>query len=504
MPKFAAIDVGSNASRLLIAEATHAEAWTVVAQQRAPVRLGHAVFLTGRLDAEMTDALVETMRTFRAALDEHGVERYRAVVTASARDAENSEELLKRVAEAGIDLEVIDGTEEARLVKLAVEQRIPMVGRRVLLCDLGGGSLELSEVHHDEVRFSVSLAIGTVRLLESFLENGKPVTRSQARLLEEYIERMLAPVRDRFASRQYDVVAGTGGNFETIAQLCGLRGAALPTIDVRRARVLLGPMSRMSAAARRKKYDLRPDRADVIVPALHVLLALADLARTDEVIAPGVGLKEGILRDLLARHFESADPRADESRVTRAAIQLGRRYCFDESHATQVDRLATQLFDRLEPLHRLGERERAWLRVAALLHDIGEFVHSASHHKHTQYIIEHSDLMGLSAEDRMVVGCIARYHRRAPPSTKHASFRKLGAADRRKVRKLSAILRLADALDRSHRSKVHQLSVEFDAREVRIRASGSDDLSLEVWTGERKAALFEAVFRRKVKIIPRT
>lgn len=501
MPKFASIDVGSNASRLLVVDASGPGKWAPVAQLRAPVRLGHSVFLTGRLDPDAVDELVRAMRDFRAAMEQHQVEGYRAVVTASARDAENAEEMLRRVAEAGVELEAIDGTEEARLVKLAVEQRISLAERRALLCDLGGGSLELSEVHHDEVRFSTSLQIGTVRLLESFLEDGKPVTRAQDKLLTEYLDRMLAPVRESFLRRSYDVVAGTGGNFETLAELCPTPGATLPTIDVRRARTLLARIAKMKAAERRKAFGLRPDRADVIVPALYVLLALADLARTDAIVAPGVGLKEGIVGELVDKHFRVWDYKVDESQAARAAVQLGRRYHFDEPHATQVDRLAVQLFDRLRPLHRLADHDRVLLRVAALVHDIGDFVHFAAHHKHTQYIVEHSDLMGLSPEHRMVVGCVARYHRRAAPSTKHASFRALEPDDRRRVRKLASILRLADALDRGHRSKIHQLELEIGASEVVIRAGGREDLSLEAWTAARKAALFEQTFRRRVRVV---
>lgn len=501
MPKFASIDVGSNASRLLIVQADAPGKHTTVHQSRMPVRLGHSVFLTGRLDPDSVDELVRAMRTFKGTLDEHDVAAYRAVVTASARDAENASEMLRRVSDAGIDLEAIDGTEEARLVKLAVEQKVPLRDKRALLCDLGGGSLELSEVNHDEVRFSTSLQIGTVRLLESFLDEGKPVTKAQERLLHEYLERMLQPVRESFLRRAYDVVAGTGGNFDTIAELCPVPGASLPTIDVRKARTLLAKMAKTKASERRKEYGLRPDRADVIVPALYVLLAVADLARTDAIVAPGVGLKEGIVEELVDKHFRVWDYKLDESQAARAAVQLGRRYHFDEPHATQVDRLAAQLFDRLRALHKLEDHDRVLLRVAALLHDIGDFVHFAAHHKHTQYIVEHSDLMGLSPEHRVVVGCIARYHRRAPPSTKHASFGRLEPDDRRRVRKLSSILRLADALDRGHRSKVHQLEVDIAASEVVIRATGREDLSLEAWTAARKAAMFEATFRKKVRIV---
>jgi exopolyphosphatase / guanosine-5'-triphosphate,3'-diphosphate pyrophosphatase len=459
------------------------------------------VFLTGRLDPDAVEELVAAMRGFAKTMAEHQVAGYRAVVTASSRDAENAGDMLRRVGETGVELEAIDGTEEARLVKLAVEQRIALRDKRALLCDLGGGSLELSEVHHDEVRFSTSLQIGTVRLLESFLDEGKPVTKPQERLLNEYLERMLAPVRESFLRRSYDVVAGTGGNFETIAELCPLAGATMPTIDVRKARALLAKMAKTKATERRKQYGLRPDRADVIVPALYVLLAVADLARTDAIVAPGVGLKEGIVGELVDKHFRAWDYKVDESQVTRAAVQLGRRYHFDEAHATQVDRLCVQLFDQLRPLHRLEDADRVLLRVAALVHDIGDFVHFAAHHKHTQYIVEHSDVMGLSPEHRILVGCVARYHRRAAPSPKHASFGQLSPEDRRKVRKLSSILRLADALDRGHRSKVHQLEAEISSRELVLRASGREDLSLEAWTAARKAALFEATFRRKVRVL---
>jgi exopolyphosphatase/guanosine-5'-triphosphate,3'-diphosphate pyrophosphatase len=500
MPAFASIDVGSNASRLLIAEADEPSGIRYVDGMRVPVRLGHAVFLTGRLDAQAIEQCIEALRQFRAHLEARPVSALRAVVTASARDAVNADELLERAREeAGVELEAISGTEEARLVKLAVESRLALEGARALLVDLGGGSLELSEVHHDEVRYSTSLEIGTVRLLESFLSSKKPVTEAQEKLLGEYIDRMLAPVEESFRRRSYDIVAGTGGNFETLAQLCPVPGRALPTIDVRAARALLGRLRKMTPAERRAAHDLRADRADVIVPALYVMLRVADLARTEEIVAPGVGLKEGILVELVDKHFRVWDYAVDEHAMARAAVQLGRRYHFDEPHATQVDRLCCVLFDSLEPLHGLGPVDRQMLRAAALLHDIGDFISSDAHHKHTQYIIESTDVMGLSREHRQIVACVARYHRRAMPSPNHASYKKLSPTDRKRVRKLASILRVADALDRGHRSKVRSLDVQVGAEEVAIVAKGAGDLALEVWTARRKAELFERTFDRTLR-----
>ncbi len=500
MPSFASIDVGSNASRLVIAEADDASNIRVVASHRAPVRLGHGVFLTGQLDPEAIDQCIEALKQFRQELATREVAAFRAVVTASARDAVNSEELIHRAhEEAGVRLEAISGSEEARLVKLAVQSKITLGGYRSLLVDLGGGSLELSEVHHDEVRFSTSLEIGSVRLLESFLNSKTPVTDEKEKLLIEYIDRLLDPVEENFQRRRYDIVAGTGGNFDAIAQLCPVPNRELPTIDVRLAGALLSRMKKLTSAERRAAYDLRADRADVIVPALYVILRVADLARTDEIVAPGVGLKEGIIVELVDKHFRVWDYSVDEHAMARAAVQLGRRYNFDEPHATQVDRIACQLFDTLPVLHELGVADRQLLRVAALLHDVGGFISSAAHHKHTQYIIENSDLMGISVEQRPIVACVARYHRRAPPSAKHTLYKSLSPADRKRVRKLASILQIADALDRGHRSKVRHLEIAVSDVDVLVVPKGTGDIALEVWTARRKAELFERTFGRAVR-----
>jgi exopolyphosphatase/guanosine-5'-triphosphate,3'-diphosphate pyrophosphatase len=499
MPCFASIDVGSNASRLLIVEAEEAGDVRKVDSFRHPVRMGHRVFLTGRLDPEAIDACVAALKEFKAELGAREIAGMRAVVTASARDAVNSDALIERAEqEAGIRLEAIGGTEEARLVKLAVESKLTLGGYRSLLVDLGGGSLELSEVHHDEVRYSTSLEIGTVRLLESFLDDG-PVTPEQEKLLLEYIERMIDPIEHEFRRRNYDFVAGTGGNFDAIAQLCPAPGHDVPAIDVRLARALLPRMAKLTPAERRAAYDLRADRADVIVPALYVILRVADLARTETILAPGVGLKEGIATELVDKHFRVWDYSDDEHTMARAAIHLGRRYHFDEPHATQVDRLACVLFDNLAAVHELGPSDRQLLRVAALLHDIGDFISSAAHHKHTQYIIENTDLMGLGKEHRQIVACVARYHRRASPSTKHTLYKKLSSADRKRVRKLASILRIADALDRSHRSKVRKLEVATKNGAVVLVPEGAGDIALEVWTARRKAELFEKTFDKQVR-----
>ena len=496
MPRFAAIDVGSNASRLLIVQAKEPERVRTFRSVRVPVRMGHSVFQTGRLDPVSIDRCVETMRRFAEAMEEARVDDYHAVVTASARSAQNGDVLIQRVLEeTGIQLDSINGAEEARLVSLAVRNEM-LVGRSLLM-DLGGGSLELSDLREGD-GFIVSLEIGTVRLLEAFLEPGEAVSPRQNHLLREYLDRMLAPHRRDLRERKFDELVGTGGNLVAVAQLAGVN-AEVPTIDVEKARALRDELAAIPSTERIKRYGLNADRADVIVPALYVIVAMADMAKLERIACPGVGLKEGIVRELVDKHYRVWDYARERDQLFAAGLQLGRRYHFDERHATLVSAFACDLFDATLSLHGLGQDERGILRLAALLHDIGDFVHPSSHHKHTQYIIENSDFTGLPPEHRKLVALVARYHRRAAPAPRHASYASLDSADRDRVKALASILRVADALDRGHRGKVESIEVSTKKEVLQLTLVSREDLSLETWTLERKAELFRDVFGLEVQ-----
>jgi exopolyphosphatase/guanosine-5'-triphosphate,3'-diphosphate pyrophosphatase len=260
MPLFAAIDVGSNAMRLQIAQATDPQRVSTFRSERIPVRLGHSVFQTGSLDPLVIDQAVETMRMFADAMDEADVQNYRAVVTASARGAKNGRVLIDRIRdEAGLTLSPIDGAEEARLVTMAVRSKM-VLGEYALLMDLGGGSLEVTHIENEQTDFCFSLPIGTVRILEAFLDGDGVVTGKQEKLVREYLDRILEPHRKDLRLRKWDVVVGTGGNLEAIAKLCpaSTQVAGQPTIDIAKAKEMLADMSGMSASKREKRYASSP------------------------------------------------------------------------------------------------------------------------------------------------------------------------------------------------------------------------------------------------------
>jgi exopolyphosphatase/guanosine-5'-triphosphate,3'-diphosphate pyrophosphatase len=499
----ASIDTGSNAIRLLAARFTGPGRWTPLLETRIPVRLGHQVFLRGKLAPEAMDAAVRAFVQFREELDRLGIEDLRAVATSAVREAQNGPILVERILrESGIRLEIITGTEEARLVHAAVASRIPLAGAQWILVDLGGGSVEVSLADDAGMLWSESHTMGSVRLLEELSDGGSDPGRLQ-RLLEEYISILRIP-----APAQYWTPAGfiaTGGNIESLARLGGAAPdesgvARLPRADLARVIKLL---TRLSFRERVERLGLREDRADVILPAALVYLRLAEVAGADELLVPHVGLKEGVLLDLADRRTarQSAEAR-EEAQMVKAAISLGRRYMFDEAHALQVARLSGILFDRLARLHGMGPRDRQLLLAAALLHDIGAFISHKRHHKHSLYLISRSELPGLSEEEGLLVANIARYHRKSHPQAHHTEYTRLTQENRVCVDQLASILRLADALDRQHQQLVRELEIQVRGLDLELTIHGEGDLMLERWAVLQKKGLFEETFGYRIQLSP--
>lgn len=530
MARLAAIDIGSNALRLRIVEvdppATGPDgprftAFRDIFIDRSPIRLGHDVFTKGRLEPGIIGSACEALRRFRVAMDGAKVDRYRAVATSAAREARNGDLFIERAdREAGLHVEVIEGLEEGRLVQLAVVERLDLRGQSAVLVDIGGGSTEVTLLRpasagddsaafdpsaRPVLAFSRSLPMGTVRLIEAFLEPGGAVSPVQQRLLSEYVDRVLGeavPEIQHLTGGKVDLLIGTGGNIETLADLCPVPGAFSlgRAIEVGAMTALLKDLCVRTADDRAVRYGLRPDRADTIVPAATILIRLAQAMRRDTIAAPGVGLKEGVLVDLARRHFVPEDFPSAAAALTDACLRLGRRYHFDEAHGTLVARLSGRLFDELAPQHALGPRDRILLQAAALLHDVGDFVRYEGHHKHSFYLIANSDLMGMTPSERMVVANIARYHRKGSPQIDHDNYRALSRDDRNRVKFMAAILRIADALDREHLGKIQDLAATVSDTTLELTLVGSQERDLEEWTVRAKAGLLKEAFGLEVRI----
>ncbi|MHB2020692.1 MAG: Ppx/GppA phosphatase family protein [Candidatus Xenobia bacterium] len=497
----AAIDVGSNAMRMVIANVSRHGDVTPVASLREAVRLGQDVFTDGLISEETTERALEAFGRFRQQVGEHGVRAVRAVATSALREAHNREMFVDRVAqETGIEIQIIGGEEEARLVTLAVDRRLNLRHKMAMLIDIGGGSVEVTLCRDGHIVAADSFNMGTVRLLQRIRESGYQLEQAQ-QMIREYADVTRVWLDRRLNGRRIDTFVGTGGNVEALLELrrtvMGPREDSIITAD--ELDRLVETLQHTTYEERMERFRLRPDRADVILPAAIVLQTLLRQGAANAVQIPGVGLKDGLIFDLLPDLLENRkDLHRDQ--VLEAALGLGRKYSFDEAHGLAVQRHANQLFDITRDLHHLGDEHRLLLEVAALLHDVGQYINISGHHKHSWYLLAASPIVGLSDQQRHVVANVARYHRKSSPSLRHEPYKLLSPKDRLGVTKLAALLRLADALDAEHGSKVQKLKAEFKRPRLVLHLEGDGDLLLEKWSLSRKAALFEEVFGIKLLV----
>jgi exopolyphosphatase / guanosine-5'-triphosphate,3'-diphosphate pyrophosphatase len=498
----ASVDIGSNAIRMLAAEFADPGHWISLESRRAPVRLGHSAFLTGRLDPAKIDMALEALLGFREIMGSLGIREHRVVATSAVRESRNRGDLVERACEeAGFRIETISGSEEARLVWLAIRNRIDLPGRW-LMVDLGGGSLEVSVASRNGVEWTESHAVGTVRLLEELDSGRENGSGGLARLVDQYLGGMRLP---HLGGEVAGLIA-TGGNIEELAQLAGAVPEANGAVHlpVEALKETNRQLAKMSFDTRVHDFGLREDRADVIIPAGRIYQRLATLARAEMILVPNLGVKEGVLLDLVEdRTRHQIHVTRQERDVLAGSVALGRRYRFDEAHGRHVATLAVSLFDQLREIHGLGDTDRRILLGAAVLHDIGQYVSYRKHHRHSLYLILNSDLAVFSPDEMPLVALTARYHRRSEPQPHHEVWCDRTGPERSRVERLAALLRIADALDRKHAQEVSAVRVFSSRGQLSIRASAASDLALEDWVLEKKARpWFEETFGRKLVLLP--
>jgi exopolyphosphatase/guanosine-5'-triphosphate,3'-diphosphate pyrophosphatase len=509
MPKIAAIDAGSNALRMMVGNVN--ENWQVepIENIRLPVRLGQDVFASGSLREKTIQQAVEAFLHFQRVAADLGVVRTRAIATSALREAANSDVLLDRISRtSGIEIEIISGAEEARLIHLAVANAISLKGKRAVLIDIGGGSVEVTISENQNMISTESYNMGTVRLLQKLDGGGDSAfslpgsRRPFSLLVREYAEAARRRIDRELGNARVQVCVGTGGTVEELGRLRQkvFKQQNEKVITLSELQDLIEELSGMSVKERIRKYRLRPDRADVILPAAIVLQLIAREAHVRQVVIPNVGLKDGLLLEM-ADGLERGPHPPRREQVWESALRLGKKYQFDVGHATLAAKLAKQLFDQSRSLHNLGDEERLLLEIGALLHDIGHFINTIDHDKHGYYILKANRLIGLNEHQQEMVASLVRYHRKAFPNIEDSNFRALPQKDRITVRKLSALIRLADGMDVSHTSHVANVTLTEKKKCWQLSLQGRGDLMLEKWALEKRRMLFEEIFGVQLEIM---
>jgi exopolyphosphatase / guanosine-5'-triphosphate,3'-diphosphate pyrophosphatase len=505
--RIAAIDIGTNSIHMIVVQVRPDLSFEVIDREKEMVRLG-AGGLDGRsLTPTAMTAGIQTLAKFKRLADSYKVDEIVASATSATREADNGGDFIAEVErQTGIRIRVISGAEEARLIHLAAGYGVDIGGTPAVVIDIGGGSVEItlgSATHLTQAR---SFKLGVIRLTERFVKSD-PLSEHDERRLVKHINKELRPYVSGIAQRKFERVIGTSGTILSLGALAlNEEGAGNPE-ELRNRRVAVKTIHRIRKRlsdvdldARLHMPGLDPRRADIAVAGSILLDTILRHLNTQHLTLCDLALREGLVLDYIHRNtsrIRKVERYPDVRR--RSVVELGERCRYWSEHAQQVARVALSLFDQTRAVHKLGDREREWLEYGALLHDVGVHISYEKHHRHSYYLIKNGDLRGFDPAEIEIIALIARYHRQAPPKKSHDEYGTLKGAQRRTVRALSAMVRLAEGLDRSHSQAVAAVDVFPRGDDYLLRLRATEDAELELWAALRHAAPLEKMLGRPVR-----
>lgn len=497
----AVIDIGSSAIRMVIAEVGPKMEIRTLENLQKPVRFGKDVFQTGRISSTVVHEAINILKDYKAIIESYNIKRLNAIATSAIREAANRDNFVDQVfVRAGIDVEVIEDAEENRLELIAVEHalkdKVDYEKKHCLIIEVGTGHTELILMVKGEVRLTRALAVGSIRLPER-MSAGK----TDAAVLQRGIRRIVQDAAREFNLKEVECFVALGSDLRFVTrQLDEKLSGGFVTIQRRVFLDFIKPLSKMPVEDIAQTYVLSYEEAEQLYPALVIYAGFLAETSTNEIVVPMMSIRDGLLLEMA--QLLSGYKRTDLSRqVMFSAKNLAKKYHYDEAHASVVTGLALKLFDALKEDHGMGSRERMLLEVSAIVHDIGTYISMTSHHKHGAYLVDNSEFFGLRKMDKNVVSNVVRYHRRSSPKPTHVSYMSLARSERAVVSKLAAILRVADALDRSRQQKIRDFILEKAVGSYALWVDeASGDISIERQGLAEKGEMFADVFGASIAL----
>ncbi len=518
--RLAAIDLGTNSIRLIIAELDGNGSYRILDDEKEITRLGTGLATTGLMSADAIERSVDAIKRMRDIADGFGASAIRAVGTAVARDATNADELSDAMLRAtGIELEIISPQREAQLAFRSVDAAFDIDDQSVAIVDIGGGSTEVVMSSRGLIEAVYPIPMGAVRLTELFggpEECCGPRFKEMRRYIRDEIKRIVK--KPPFIPQ---LMIGTGGTLTTLAAISAQQHqlAHDPTRSAPAARDhemqrsdfrhLLDRLRKIPLEERAQIPGLPADRADIIVAGITIAESLMKRLGVNEARVHDRGIRDGLLLEMAqeAQGKAAAPAPVDAMKSVHRFAEACR---YDHTHCQHVATLALQLFDQLRAQSESLTQRPAWadsltdeartiLEAASILQDVGYHINYTRHHKHSHHLILHADLPGLTTRQTRMIANVARYHRRAHPNIKHESFARLDAEDRSTVRALAGILRLTGGLDRAHVQRITAVRATLNDHNIQITASATQDPHVELWGAARKSELFKQHFALDVE-----
>lgn len=492
--RIAVIDLGTNSIHMLMAEIHPNFTFEMLGREKEMARLGDGTMAKRYLSKAVMERGLATIRKFYFLAQSKGIQKIVAVATSAVREAHNGGEFIQKILkETKIRVRVITGEEEGRLIYLGVKHSLELKEGNTLIIDIGGGSVEILVVNPQRILFLKSLKLGAARLKQLFLKEGG---EKEIRRMEKYVSAQLKSIAPQIKALGVDQAIGTSGTLQNLAAMAagGNRADSLSYEDLKD---LYGRLVQSTPEERATMKGLDPLRNDLIVSGAASAFLAMKAFKLDSISLCDKAIREGMVYDYIARNrFRLKSEETIPDVRLRNVLRLASKCNYEKSHGEHSAKLALQIFDQTLKLHRLGGIDRELLNYAALLHDIGYHIGFSKHHHHAYYLIKNSGMNGFSQEELDVLALVARYHRRSLPKLKHSEWAKADKKLRRRVKWLSGILRIADALDRSRFGVVDSVEVKAKKKAVSFFLNAHNDAEYELWDARQKCDLFEKLVGR--------
>ena len=517
----AAIDIGTNSLHMVVVEIDATlPSFTIIAREKETVRLGDRNLMTGELKPEVMSKAIACLGRFKTLANSLGASSIVAVATSAVRESPNGNDFLHQVeTEVGLTVDLISGSEEARRIYLGVLSGMEFNNKSHIIIDIGGGSTELILGDSEEPRSLTSTKVGAVRLTGELVKSD-PISESEFKYLQAYargmLERAVEEIQGKLKIGDSPQLIGTSGTIETIATIharekLGLVPSTLNgyQFSLQDLRTWVNRLRKMTNVERGAIAGMPEKRSEVILSGAVILQEAMTLLGVESLTVCERSLREGVIVDWMLTHgFIDNRLRFQSSIRERSILKTAKKYQTNLEHSERVAEFALSLFDQTQgQIHHWGADERQLLWAAAILHNCGHYISHSAHHKHSYYLIRNGELLGYNETEIEIIANIARYHRKSPPKKKHDSYRNLLHKEHRQmVNQLSAILRLAVALDRRQIGAISHIQCEYflNFKEFKMFIFPSminDECALEMWSLDYKKGIFEEEFGLKFAAI---
>lgn len=499
----AAIDVGSNALRMTIAQVKSDGEVIPMEDLYQPTNIGKDTFAFGRIQVQSIHDTCDTLKGFYKLMQDYKIKDYRAVTTSGIREAENREYVLEQIRiRSHLEVEIINNAQERFLMYKAIRNHMAneqlFSEKGTLIVDIGSGGVEISVYSLGCLKFTEYIKVGSLRLSE-VLSDLEKKTLDFPSIMEEFIDSRIDFLKEILPKLRINNFVGLGGELKTISGLCSsFSGNEVSNfIGKEELKKLYSKVHRHTTAQIKEEFGLKKNQAQTLLPSIILFNSFFNMTEANGIYTPMVSLRHGLLADMADERFDITKRKDAINNIISSVWHIGKKYAIDEVHSAFIENLTLSIFDQMTKIHMLGDKERLYLRVASILHDVGKYLNQNGHDIHSYNIVRFLDIMGFSDEELNLVANIVRYHSDDIPDLAHSNYRNLSHEEQIIVSKLAVILRIAEALDLSHKQKIKDIKISKSGNELYFDIAAKEDILLEEWSFMSNATFFEEVMGNK-------